>query len=132
MSKTISTTQKQVLAILRRDRKPHSAYDVLAELKKTNPKAAPPTVYRALAALMDHGSVHRLESVNAYIACRCEHGARAAVMSICDDCGEVEESPAPELLKALSSITGRSGFAALRHVVEIHGRCANCAEEAAL
>ena len=126
MSKRGEKTQTEVLSILRRHRRPLSAYDVLRELLPTYPKIAPPTVYRALAALMERGQVHRLESLNAFIACRCESNHHASIMTICDDCGIVEESFAPDLLRELSSVAGRSGFAPTRHVIEVHGICASC------
>jgi len=126
VSKRGELMQEQVLAVLRRNSGPLSAYQVLAELRGANPKIAPPTIYRALAALIDQGFVHRLESLSAYIACRCEGHYRASVLSICNDCGSVEESVAPDLLDRLSSITGESGFAPTRHVIEIHGVCASC------
>lgn len=118
--------QAEVLAVLRRNGGPLSAYDVLGELREANPKIAPPTIYRALAALTERGSVHRLESLNAFIACKCDQHANASILSICDDCGSVEESIAPDLLEKVSSIAGKSGFQPVRHVIEIHGVCASC------
>ena len=126
MSTRGETIQAEVLAVLHRRRGPLSAYDVLGELREANPKIAPPTIYRALAALTERGRVHRLESLNAFIACQCERHLHASILSICDDCGAVEESVAPDLLKALSSIIGKSGFAPMRHVIEVHGLCASC------
>lgn len=126
MSKRGEKTQADVLAVLRQRGGPLSAYDVLRELRATNPRIAPPTIYRALAALRESGRVHRLESLNAFIACRCDRHAQASILSICDDCGTVEESVAPELLEDLSSVAGRSGFRPSRHVIEIHGICASC------
>jgi len=118
--------QADVLAVLRRRRGPLSAYDVLGELRDANPRIAPPTIYRALAALTERGRVHRLESMNAFIACQCDRHLHASILSICDDCGTVEESVAPDLLDAISSIAGKSGFRPARHVIEIHGLCASC------
>lgn len=121
--------QAEVLAVLRRSETPLSAYDVLGELRRANPKIAPPTVYRALSALMNRGQAHRLESLSAYIACRCDSHQQASILSICDDCGAVEENVAPDLLKDLSTVAGRSGFRPARHVVEIHGVCSSCGDE---
>lgn len=126
MSKRGEMMQAEVLAVLRRRGGPLSAYDVLGELREVNPKIAPPTIYRVLAALTERGHVHRLESLNAFIACQCDRHRHAAILSICNDCGAVEESVAPDLLKALSSIAGKSGFAPTRHVIEVHGLCASC------
>ena len=126
MSRRGEKVQAEVLAVLHRRRGPLSAYDILGELRVAHPKIAPPTVYRALAALRERGRVHRLESLNAFIACQGGRHRHASILSICDDCGIVEESVAPDLLKALSSIIGKSGFAPLRHVIEVHGLCASC------
>ncbi|MEM6729016.1 MAG: Fur family transcriptional regulator [Pseudomonadota bacterium] len=117
----------QVMAALRASDAPMSAYDILAGLRESNPKIAPTTVYRALNTLIEQGLIHRLESLNAFIACQCDAHAHEAILSICDDCGLVEETVAPELLKSMSKVIGKSGFAPSRHVVEVHGRCAECA-----
>ncbi|MCY4461759.1 MAG: Fur family transcriptional regulator [Albidovulum sp.] len=126
MSRQGQRIQKEILVILRRHLTPRSAYDVLGELRQISPKIAPPTVYRALASLTLRGRVHRLESLNAFIACQCDQHQNASILSICDDCGTVEESVAPDLLKELSSIAAQSGFAPSRHVIEVHGLCASC------
>lgn len=119
--------QANILAVLAGHSEPLSAYDLLSALRPKNPKLAPPTIYRALAALDKRGLVHRLESRNAYVASKCEHDDRSTVFLICDDCGAVEESAAPEVFKDLSNVTKKSGFVANRHVVEVLGVCGNCA-----
>ncbi|MGI9504475.1 MAG: transcriptional repressor [Geminicoccaceae bacterium] len=126
MSKRGEKLQAKVLAVLRRRRGPLSAYDILGRFRAANPKIAPPTIYRALAALIERGRVHRLESLNAYIACQCDRHQHASVLSICDDCGAVQESVAPDVLKEVSKIAGKSGFAPRRHVIEVHGVCGTC------
>lgn len=126
--KRITDWHTKVLTVLRGTDEPLSAYDVLGELRQFNPKIAPPTVYRALAALTDSGQIHRLESLNSYIACRCDHHQQAPVFSVCDDCGSVEEYLAPQVLNALSEITHQSGFTVTRQVIELRGRCTSCLE----
>jgi Fur family zinc uptake transcriptional regulator len=123
--------QSDVLAVLRRGRGPLSAYDVLGALRDAHPRIAPTTIYRALAALTERGLVHRLESLSAYVPCRCHSHGNASILSICGDCGVVEENVAPDLLRELSGVAGRSGFAPTRHVIEIHGLCASCGPEGA-
>jgi len=92
MGRRGESLQAEVLEMTRRRNCPSSAYDVLEELRKSNPKLAPTTVYRALAALIDRGRIHRLESLNSYIACQCERHHHASILSICDGCGCVEEN----------------------------------------
>lgn len=131
MSERGKRTQAAVLSVLRQHGGALSAYQVLGRLRHAHPTISAPTIYRALAALAERGQVHRLESLNAFIARK--HGCRdqAAILSICGDCGAVEESVAPDLLAELSRVAGRSGFSALRHVIEIHGQCASCGDGAA-
>lgn len=118
--------QSEVLAVLKQAGAALSAYDVLHKLREKHPKIAPPTVYRALNALIEKGGVHRIESLNAFIACRGEGTQKTAIMSICDDCGSVEESSAPEVYDSLSCYLGKHGFEAQRHVIEVHGVCSSC------
>lgn len=129
MSKRGVAWQAEILTIMRRQMGPLSAYDVMDALRQTNPKIAPPTVYRALSALTDQGLVHRLESMNAYVTCQHEGHEEAAILSICDDCGTVEESMSAELQSSLISAMRKTGFAAQRHVIEVHGTCAACGTE---
>lgn len=131
MSKRGEKMQAEVLSVLRRRSGPYSAYDVLRELRTTYPKIAPPTVYNALAALTQRGQVHRVESLKAYVACQCASHQQASILSICDDCGAVEERIAPDLLDKISGLLGKSGFSPLRHVIEVHGICAACGSAAA-
>ena len=122
--------RETVLEILQDSSEPMSAYDVLHELQKITGKVAPPTVYRTLSSLQNQRAIHRLESLNAYVVCtqNCMH--KAPIISICDTCGEVEESVSDELLANLSTIVQQKGFAVERHVIEVHGKCAPCAEKA--
>ncbi len=132
MSKRGEQIQADVLAVLRRHGGPLSAYDVLRELHAAHPRIAPPTVYNALAALTERGRVHRVESLKAYIACQCGSHQHASILSICDDCGTVAERVAPDLLESISGVLAETGFAPLRHVIEVHGVCAACGTGQAL
>ena len=50
-------------------------------------------------------------------------------MSICDTCGEVEESVSEVFLSKLSDIMQLTYFVSERHIIEIHGECVPCAEK---
>ena len=126
MGKRGEEMQMAVLAILRDSKSPHSAYTLLDRLQETYPKIAPPTVYRALATLVERGQIHRLESLNAYVACQSEAHHQASVLSICEDCGIVEETFEPDIVSRLSAALRKSGFSAQRHIIEVNGICASC------
>ena len=126
MGKRGEKLQAEILTELRQRGGSVSAYDVLRALKPIYPKIAPPTVYRALSALTKRGDVHRLESLNAFIACQCDDHRQDSILSICNDCGTVDENVQPDVFAKISSVLNETGFSVQRHVVEIHGICAEC------
>ena len=126
MRKQAAVRQLDVLSVLHGHDKPMTAYAILDEMKLDEPNLAAPTVYRALAALTDQGRAHKLESIKAFIPCRCDHNAAVPVLEICEDCGTVEEHDGTRLLSELTVISSQSSFNATRHIVEIHGRCRKC------
>lgn len=126
MRKQAAVRQSDVLGVLHGHDKPMTAYAILDLMKRDEPDLAAPTVYRALAALTDQGRAHKLESIKAFVPCRCDHEAAVPVLAICGDCGTVEEHDGTALLSELSAISQKSAFNASRHIVEIHGQCQGC------
>ena len=123
-------TRERILAVLDAADGALGAYAILERLSADGARLAPTSVYRALARLVDEGRVHRVESANAFVACA--HGERThahaepPVLSICDDCGSVEEHVAPALLETVEAQIGATGFRPKTATIEIHGRCARC------
>ncbi|PUB11353.1 Fur family transcriptional regulator [Yoonia sediminilitoris] len=126
MRKRAAARQTDVLSVLNACDKPMTAYQILEQLQTREPDIAPPTVYRTLSALTDQGRAHRLESIKAFVPCRCSHLESVPVLAICEDCGSVEEHDGSELLPKLTALTDQSAFRADRHIVEIHGQCEAC------
>ena len=127
MRKQAAIRQADILDVLESSDAPMSAYQILERLQSDEPDIAPPTVYRALAALTDQGRAHKLESLKAFVPCRCDHGKSLSVLAICDECGLVDEHNGGALLHRLSALVTPSGFKADRHIIEIHGQCGDCA-----
>ncbi|MBM1219820.1 transcriptional repressor [Ponticoccus sp. SC2-23] len=127
MRKRAAARQKDVLNVLNACDKPLTAYQILEQLQHREPDIAPPTVYRTLSALTDQGRAHRLESIKAFVPCRCSHVESVPVLAICEDCGLVEEHDGSDILPRLRALTDQSAFRADRHIVEIHGLCGACA-----
>jgi Fe2+ or Zn2+ uptake regulation protein len=79
-----------IVEALRGVGRPVSAYELIDSLRE-KATLAPQTVYRSLDRLIADGQAHRLESLNAFVACRHPAHEGAAVFAICDDCGIVTE-----------------------------------------
>lgn len=124
-----------ILEVLESEHRPLSAYDLLDRLRPTG-IAAPLTVYRALDKLIAAGKVHRVESLNAFVACRHEghhHDApsddvprQAVGFAICDRCGAVEEFAEPDVFAALMTSLVARGFHPRASAIEVRGLCAAC------
>lgn len=127
MRKQAAVRQADILGVLKRSAAPLTAYQILESLREGEPEIAPPTVYRALDALMTQGKAHRLASLKAFVPCRCDHGRALQVLAICDTCGTVEEHDGTELLDALATLAGSNRFSPTKHMIEIQGQCASCA-----
>ena len=120
----LTTSRKRVLELLLESGQPIKAYDLMAAFQPGAAPAKPPTVYRALEFLEKQGLVHRIQSLNAYVACRREEGHAAAFL-ICDCCGATDEID-PPVGGMLNEVAGAKGFTVQAVTVEAHGLCADC------
>jgi Fur family transcriptional regulator, zinc uptake regulator len=126
----MSKNQKLVLGVLSRAGTPLSAYQILDELR-TEGFRAPLQVYRALDQLRGIGVVHRLESMNAFVACSHpadhSHADEPIGFTICERCGAVAEIHDRDFQSFIDGISARTGFQAHKTTVEIRGLCRACA-----
>ena len=94
---------KMIVEALRDVGRPVSAYELIEELR-SKASLAPQTVYRSLDRLIAEGQAHRLESLNAFVACRhASHEGETAVFAICNDCGTVSEFDEPAAVDRLAA-----------------------------
>ncbi len=123
----MTRNQTLVYDTLMREKGPLSAYDILERLRSDGLRA-PLQVYRALDKLGEQGRVHKLESINAFVACSepdcCS--SRAVAFTICDNCHDVAEIADDRLVRQLKTIAGHGGFAMQNAAVELHGLCTDC------
>jgi Fur family transcriptional regulator, zinc uptake regulator len=126
-SAALTRNQALVLGALSRSDGPLSAYTILDRLREQGFRA-PLQVYRALDKLIELGMVHRLESLNAFVACRhpgCETHETIA-FTICERCGEVREITDAPLADKLQLLARNAGFATSKSTVELRGVCHMC------
>lgn len=107
---------------------PVKAYDLLDRMKQTHESAAPPTVYRALEFLFENGFIHKLASINAFVACH-HPGAEAHAVPflICDQCHHAVELEDMDVVATLEARALAHGFTPRAQTLEVHGLCSDCA-----
>jgi len=122
----LTDSRRAVLQIIAAAGKPLGAYDVLEALHAylVNPK--PPTAYRAIEFWQMHGFIHRIESLNAYVACHAGHRHDGSQYLICDKCGDVQEVHLCSVPEALQKQADGKCFTLRRWSTELHGICQQC------
>ena len=92
---------------------------------------APQQIYRALDKLIEMGKIHKIESKNAFVACRssdCEI-SKATAFSICESCEMVDEISDTKLSKYLSGFNQKKGMKFKRFNLEFFGICKKCKKD---
>ncbi len=126
----LTPIRSRVLSLIADAGKPVKAYELLELVreKKGVGADAPPTVYRALDFLMANGFVHKLESVNAFVACHHPNSDQHSVpFLICDRCHSAVELEDREVVTQLETRAKALGFQPQAQTLEVHGLCARCA-----
>lgn len=119
----LTPVRRRVLEILLESHAALGAYDVLARLNAEGLGSKPPVAYRALGFLVDNGFAHRIEGLNAFIACAHPGADHAPAFLICRGCHTVAETRATAPLDLAAA---QAGFAIEQTVVEAQGLCPAC------
>ena len=123
----LSKNQQIVLEIIERAKEPLKAYSILFNVQKKGINA-PQQIYRALDKLIEIGKIHKIESKNAFVACKnvnCEV-SKATAFSICESCEKVEELNDLKLSKYLSGYSDKTGMKYIKYNLEFFGLCKYC------
>ena len=123
----LTKNQQIIFDLINKSSEPLKAYTILFSVQKKGIKA-PPQVYRALDKLVETGKIHKIESKNAFVACRnsnCEI-SKTTAFSICESCEMVDEISDAKLTKYLSSFSDKKGTKYKRFNLEFFGLCKKC------
>ena len=123
----LTKNQKIVLDIIEKSSQPLKAYSILFDVKKKGINA-PLQVYRALDKLVEIGKIHKIESRNAFVACKnsnCQV-SKATAFSICENCEDVTEVSNLKLSNYLNNFADKSGMKYNKYNLEFFGLCKNC------
>lgn len=118
--------RRRVLEIMLAEHRALGAYEILDQLRQEGMGSQPPVVYRALDFLVSNGFAHKIEALNAFMACAHPDEVHTPAFLVCRECSAVAET---DSAKARSHLTERArsmGFALERTVVEALGLCPAC------
>jgi len=123
----LSKNQQVVLDIIEKAKEPLKAYSILFNVQKKGIKA-PQQIYRALDKLIEIGKIHKVESRNAFVACKnsnCEI-SKATAFSICENCEKVTEINNLNLSRYLTNFEDDTGMKYKKYNLEFFGLCKKC------
>ena len=127
----LNKKQSLVMNLLSKAKGPLSAYQILYDLNDHGFRG-PTQVYRVLDKLLELGMVHRIESMNSFVACRqekChEKNKEINLFTICKICGSVQELLSNGLKNIVKSLSKDNNFLLKSSVLELNGVCSKCKE----
>ena len=121
MSKNDTIILKQI----KQSGKALTAYEILDQTRSFGIKS-PPQVYRSLTNLIGKGHVHKVESLNVFIACTHHHTNQNTVFLVCDVCKHVTELDADVIENCSSALVKEHEFIPAQMTLEIKGLCKQC------
>ena len=128
----LTPIRARVLGLVAEAGRPVKAYDLLDMVRSREGAGAdaPPTVYRALDFLLANGFIHKLQSVNAFVACHHPDSAQHSVpFLICNRCHNAVELEDAQVVASLDERARALGFVPQAQTLEVHGLCAECARK---
>jgi Fur family transcriptional regulator, zinc uptake regulator len=109
--------------------RPASAYDIAEEVsKREGRRVAANSVYRILDLFVGANLVRRVESANAYVANEHPDCLHDCIFLVCDSCGQATHIDDDSITAKVRGAASATGFAPVRPVIEVHGRCQDCAD----
>jgi len=122
----LTKLRQDVLSLILKEGGYVKAYDLLDELKKIDPSAKPPTIYRTLDFLLEHGFIHKLQSLNAFIGCSHPQDHKECYFLICNNCQKIKECCSKKINNVIKNTTSENNFVPNQAVLEIAGTCQQC------
>ncbi|WP_214473904.1 Fur family transcriptional regulator [Mesorhizobium sp. dw_380] len=126
----LTRNQKLVLNAITQAGRPVSAYDILDDIRPHGIRS-PVQVYRAVKKLIEDGTVHKIESLNAFVLCvgPHAHGRGTAILAVCERCGRVTEFSDDVVDLRLAEWARRQNFQIGTTSLELSGLCTDCLSE---
>jgi Fur family zinc uptake transcriptional regulator len=108
--------------------KPASAYDIAEIVSGARGKrVAANSVYRILDLFVERNLAKRVESSNAYLANAHPACVHDCIFLVCENCGSTTHLDDDRLSESVRERARGVGFKPERPILEVRGKCANCA-----
>lgn len=127
----LTPVRRKVLELLLKEHRALGAYAILDKLQEAGFGSQPPVAYRALDFLLECGLVHKIERLNAFVACSHPGENHSPAFMICRLCDAVAEAQSMPAKGALGDTAKAVGFHIEKTVVEAEGVCPECSEKVA-
>ncbi len=111
---------------LERSEEFRSAQEVHASLHAGGTTIGLATVYRALQAMVDEGSLDTLRTDEGEQVFRRCSSTEHHHHLLCRDCGRAVEVEGPAIERWAATVSAEHGFTDVDHTLELVGRCADC------
>ena len=125
----LTPVRRKVLELLLQQHRALGAYAILDMLRDAGFGSQPPVAYRALDFLSEHGFVHKIERLNAFVACAHPGETHSPAFMICRVCDAVAEAHSTPAKGALGEAARAAGFQIEKTVVEAEGVCPDCSDK---
>lgn len=110
---------------------PASAYDIAERMTaRLERRVVPNSIYRILDLFVSANLALRIESLNGFIANRHPDCVHDCIFLICDGCGSARHIDDDAITKKVRTLASKDGFAPERPIIEVRGRCSQCAAAA--
>jgi Fur family zinc uptake transcriptional regulator len=109
---------------------PVKAYDLMENLRAQGHRLTASTIYRILEFFLQNGLVHRVNALNAFVACQEERKVEHnPLILVCPDCQATTEINDEGLYTTIFNRLGDLGFSVKDGSVEVRGVCRRCASK---
>ena len=126
----MTPVRRKVFELLLQEHRALGAYAILDKLREAGFGSQPPVAYRALDFLSEYGFVHKIERLNAFVACAHPGENHSPAFMICRMCDAVAETQSTPAKGALGDAARAAGFQIEKTVVEAEGVCPDCSQKA--
>ena len=125
----LTPVRRKTLEILLQEHRAVGAYEMLDHLRQAGFGSQPPVAYRALEFLVANGLAHKIERLNAFIACTHSDATHSPAFLICRLCHCVAEAQSTHLGGAFIDTAQTVGFQIEQTMIEAEGICPSCTEK---